>query len=83
MSPLLTLLLAAFAADTPTVPPALPPAASTGIDFARDVAPVLKRNCQGCHGAGMQQSGFRLDDGAAALKGGYGGLAIEIGRAHV
>lgn len=51
------------------------------VDFARDVAPVLKRNCQGCHGAGMQQSGFRLDDGAAALKGGYGGVAIVPGKA--
>jgi len=76
MSPLLILLLAALAADTPT----LPPAATSEVDFARDVAPVLKRNCQGCHGAAMQQSGFRLDDGPAALKGGYGGAAILPGK---
>lgn len=76
MSLLTILLFTAFAADAP----GLPPAAATEIDFARDVAPVLKRNCQGCHGAGMQQSGFRLDDGVAALKGGYGGVAIVPGK---
>ena len=66
---LLLISVAALAAQPPEV------------DFARDVAPVLKRNCQGCHGAGMQQSGFRLDDGAAALKGGYSGAAILPGHA--
>ena len=76
MSPITYLLFAAFAADTPE----LPPAATAEIDFARDVQPLLKRNCQGCHGAGMQQSGFRLDDGAAALKGGYGGASILPGK---
>ncbi|MBY0504985.1 MAG: PSD1 and planctomycete cytochrome C domain-containing protein [Bryobacteraceae bacterium] len=75
MSPIIALLLT-FAADSPT----LPPPAATEIDFARDVAPVLKRNCQGCHGAAMQQSGFRLDDGVAALKGGYGGAVILPGK---
>jgi len=76
MSLITTLLFAAFAADSP----ALPPAATAEIDFARDIAPVLKRNCQGCHGAGMQQSGFRLDDGVAALKGGYSGASILPGK---
>ena len=76
MSPITYLLFAAFAADTPE----LPPAATAEIDCARDVQPLLKRNCQGCHGAGMQQSGFRLDDGVAALKGGYGGASILPGK---
>jgi hypothetical protein len=50
------------------------------VDFTRDVQPVLKRNCYACHGPGMQQSGLRLDDGAAALKGGNSGKAILPGK---
>ena len=51
------------------------------VDYVRDVQPVLKRNCYACHGPGMQQSGFRLDDPAAALKGGYSGASILPGKA--
>ncbi|MFO0508532.1 MAG: c-type cytochrome domain-containing protein, partial [bacterium] len=47
--------------------------ASAAVDFTRDVQPILRRNCYSCHGAGMQQSGFRLDDAEQALKGGYSG----------
>jgi mono/diheme cytochrome c family protein len=76
----ITLLLWICVASLAAQAPDLPPAAAAEIDFARDVLPVLKRNCQGCHGAAMQQSGLRLDDGAAALKGGYSGAAILPGK---
>ncbi|MDX2268138.1 MAG: PSD1 and planctomycete cytochrome C domain-containing protein [Bryobacter sp.] len=49
-------------------------------DFARDVFPILRKNCYACHGPGMQQSGFRLDDAAAALEGGNSGAAILPGK---
>ena len=49
-------------------------------DFTRDVEPVLKKRCQACHGAAMQQNGLRLDDGESALKGGYSGAAIMPGK---
>jgi hypothetical protein len=49
------------------------------VDFTRDVQPILRRNCYGCHGPAMQQSGFRLDDATLALKGGYSGAAILPG----
>jgi mono/diheme cytochrome c family protein len=55
-------------------------AAQVSIDFARDVQPILRQNCYGCHGPAMQQSGLRLDDAAAALKGGYSGAAIVPGK---
>lgn len=42
---------------------------------------ILRKRCVACHGPGMQQSGFRLDDGDAALKGGYNGAAIMPGDA--
>jgi ankyrin repeat protein len=31
------------------------------VDFAKDVQPILRQNCVGCHGAAQQSSGFRLD----------------------
>jgi len=49
------------------------------VDFTKDVQPILRRNCYGCHGPAMQQSGFRLDDAELALKGGYSGASILPG----
>jgi hypothetical protein len=49
-------------------------------DFVRDVQPVFRKRCSGCHGAAMQTNGLRLDDGASALKGGYSGPAIVKGK---
>ena len=52
----------------------------SGVDFARDVYPVFAKRCAGCHNAKVQMNGFRLDDGAAALKGGYSGVALVPGK---
>ncbi len=60
--------------------PALLAGAAAEVDFARDVQPILRRNCYGCHGPAMQQSGLRFDDAEAALKGGYSGAAIVPGK---
>lgn len=65
-----TLLYFSFAV---TVLPAQP------IDFVKTIEPVLAAKCYGCHGASKQLSGLRLDDGAAALAGGYGGKVILPG----
>ena len=53
-----------------------------GSAFAQpaDVQAILKKNCYACHGAGMQQSGLRLDNAATAIKGGYSGSAILPGK---
>lgn len=40
------------------------------IDFVRDVRPIFDKHCMECHGAQKQESGFRLDVKALALKGG-------------
>lgn len=40
------------------------------IDFRRDVQPIFKANCIGCHGPSMQKNGFRLDRRRDALRGG-------------
>ena len=46
-------------------------------DFVKDIQPILRKKCAGCHGAAMQSNGLRLDDGAAVIKGGYSGPALK------
>ena len=58
----------------------LPPPAARTVDFARDIQPVLEGSCWSCHGPKKQESGFRLDGRAAALKGGDHGAVILPGR---
>src|SRR5262245_41798544 len=44
--------------------------ASYKVDFRRDVQPLLKQYCIGCHGPTQQMNGFRLDRRRDALRGG-------------
>jgi len=43
---------------------------SDKVDFARDVQPILRQSCIGCHGPSQQMSGFRLDRRRDAMRGG-------------
>ena len=38
------------------------------VDFAKDVLPLLRQNCFGCHGPAMQQGGLRLDRRSSVMK---------------
>lgn len=40
------------------------------VDFVRDVLPVLRQNCVGCHGPTQQMSGLRLDRRSSVFKAG-------------
>jgi len=40
------------------------------VDFARDIQPIFKTQCVGCHGPSIHHNGFRLDRRADALRGG-------------
>lgn len=40
------------------------------VDFRRDVQPILKTYCVGCHGPSQQMNGLRLDRRRDAMKGG-------------
>ncbi len=53
-------------------------ATHAGVDFERQVRPILQK-CLPCHGAQQQMNGLRLDEGHAALRGGYSGAAIVAG----
>ena len=56
-----------------------PAAAANKVDFTRDIQPVFRARCGACHGATKQESDFRLDQRAAAFKGGVLGVAIVPG----
>jgi len=43
---------------------------SAKVDFQRDVQPILKANCIGCHGPTQQMNNFRLDRRRDAIRGG-------------
>ena len=57
----------------------LPAAATIKIDFTRDIKPIFDTSCIRCHGPVKPKSGFRLDNRAAALKGGDNGVDIVPG----
>lgn len=52
------------------------------ITFERDIAPIFQKNCISCHGSEKPQGGLRLDNEAAAVKGGDSGKAIIPGKSE-
>jgi hypothetical protein len=46
------------------------PSIGLAADFVTDVRPILQKHCIGCHGPQKQEGGLRLDQRAAALRGG-------------
>src|SRR5712691_766806 len=61
-------------------PVKLPPPANRPIDFAKDIQPIFANTCYECHGPEKQKAGLRLDQKAAALKGGYSGPILSAGK---
>lgn len=57
-------------------------AADPAVDYARDIKPLLAKNCAGCHGGGKAKGGLRVDTVAAALKGGDSGPAVVPGKSQ-
>ena len=49
------------------------------VDYSRDVKPILKSRCFGCHGALKQEAGLRLDTGKLIRKGGDDGAVLVVG----
>ena len=54
---------------------------SNGVNFHRDIRPILEANCVGCHGTERQKGGLRLDTREAALEGGDDGPSFVEGDA--
>ncbi|WP_165246455.1 DUF1553 domain-containing protein [Paludisphaera soli] len=53
-------------------------AGAQGVDFVRDVRPILQQRCDSCHGAKKQKGGLRLDVKSEAFRGGdaYGPAVV-------
>ena len=63
---------------------ALAPLTAAGaepVDYTKDVKPILRARCYACHGSLKQNAKLRVDSGAALLKGGTTGPAVEPGKA--
>lgn len=73
-------LLAAAGAPLLASANELPAPAGQAVDFAKEVQPILVKNCFACHGPEKQRSSFRLDQKAKALAGGDLGQAIVPGK---
>ena len=56
-----------------------PAPADLAVDFASEVRPLFEERCYGCHGAGQQMGGLRLDREEDALRGGNSGVVIVPG----
>ena len=51
------------------------------VSFSKDIAPVLLKNCNGCHVDAMQtRGGLRMDTFAQLLRGGDSGVIVEGGK---
>ncbi len=47
-----------------------------GIDYSREIKPLLRDRCYACHGALKQKAGLRVDTGADVRRGSKDGLVI-------
>ncbi len=69
-------------------PPAAVPAAAIAavplkpgdVSFAAEVAPLLSKNCLGCHGGGETQANLSMATLASLMRGGRGGPAVVPGK---
>ncbi len=55
-------------------------AQTQSIDFTRDIEPIFRANCAGCHGEKKAAGQLRLDNKALAMKGGINGAVIVPGK---
>jgi len=53
-------------------------AAPAKVDFVREIRPLLARHCYDCHGPEEAKGGLRLDQAAAARRGGESGLPAVV-----
>jgi mono/diheme cytochrome c family protein len=83
-APLMSMTNAQTPAATPAPTPVATVKRATGretVSFAKDIAPILLKNCNGCHIDAMRdQGGLRMDTFAQILRGGDSGAIVEGGK---
>lgn len=80
LRPVSLLILLAIATGGRVCPADEPPA-KTGPDYNREVAPVLRKYCVGCHVGDEPDGGLSLETFADLERGGESGLAVLAGDA--
>src|SRR5438270_12921899 len=58
------------------------PGSAGPVGFEKDVLPLLRARCHGCHGDRKQEAGLDLRTQTAVLKGGKSGPALRPGDAE-
>jgi len=58
-----------------------PLTSQAAVEYARDIAPLLARNCLACHNAKKPEGGLNLETHASLMAGGDSGAAIEVEQA--
>ena len=53
-------------------------ATAAEVDFAHDVAPILKQHCSKCHTGEKREGGLSLDTRETLLAGGESGRAVVM-----
>lgn len=76
----IVLSLASFAAAAELDLSKLPPAATSKVDFVKDIQPIFSQSCLGCHGPKKQEAELRWDVKEIALKGGEHGAVVVPGK---
>lgn len=82
-SALLISSLALTAADKKPAKPdlsKLPPAATTTVDFDKEIMPFLEKSCVKCHSGEKPKSKYVMDSKANVIKGGKEGVAVIPGK---
>ena len=58
----------------------LPPAATTTVDFDKEIMPFLEKSCVKCHSGEKPKSKYVMDSKANVIKGGKEGVAVIPGK---
>jgi mono/diheme cytochrome c family protein len=67
-------------ADEASKPDANQPTGAATVSFKRDVWPIFRRHCRGCHSRTDPKGGLSMDSVADMLKGGNGGPSLIAGK---
>jgi Protein of unknown function (DUF1549)/Protein of unknown function (DUF1553)/Planctomycete cytochrome C len=72
--------ITAFTVVTFVLGGTMPAGRAAEIDFAHDVAPVLRKYCGQCHLGDKKQGGFSMNSREPLIAGGENGKAVVVGR---
>ena len=73
LKPALTLIMLVFHFTSTAGSQELPPALKRPVEYDREIRPLLKKHCLGCHGEKKQKGKLRLDLLSNLLSGGESG----------